>query len=173
MLPADIVPLSWRTDALKLACADLADALDVEIAEKFYSLTNGKALYQLSRDEVLKLRVTEKDMIVHLCSDRCVGLSIRTGHGLGPSQHHGQGLPKGQTHYMEDSSGTQQRLNQMNMPKGHGQPAQMTRVVAGSATGGTVTRGLTHNWFNANQGVRNPLSTVAVGAAVNAANAAP
>lgn len=97
-LPADIVPLSWRTDALKLACNDLSNALDVEIAEKFYSLTNGKAIYQLSREEVLKLKVTEKDMIVDLCSDRCVGLTIKTSatavaqQGSGPSS----GLSGGQ-----------------------------------------------------------------------------
>ena len=36
MLPPAIVPLSWRTDAMKLACIDLADGADVEIAEAFY-----------------------------------------------------------------------------------------------------------------------------------------
>lgn len=114
-LPADIVPLSWRTDALKLACNDLSNALDIDIAEKFYSLTNGKALYQLSRDEMKKLKDHEKDMIVDLCSERCVGLTIRSSQAVvaPPAGSNGRVV-----HTSQSNSAAQQqhRLNQINQP---------------------------------------------------------
>ena len=60
VLPANVIPNSWRTEALKLACVDLANNLDVEIAEKFYSLAKGSAHYTLSAEEVVAIRLREK-----------------------------------------------------------------------------------------------------------------
>lgn len=108
-LPASIVPLSWRTDALKLACTDLSNALDIDIAEQFYSLTNGKALYQLNAEELNKLKAQEKDMIVDLCSDRCVGLAIRSSTSAGQDQN-------GRDARYPSLAQQQHRLNQMNQP---------------------------------------------------------
>ena len=78
VLPANVIPNSWRTEALKLACVDLANNLDVEIAEKFYSLAKGSAHYTLNAEQVVAIRLQEK-VNAPACKDcsRWAGFSHR------------------------------------------------------------------------------------------------
>ena len=68
-----------RQDALKLACIDLAEALDVEIAEAFYSLSKGRAYYEMTNEQIARVRIREKEVVVGLCSERCAGQIIKHG----------------------------------------------------------------------------------------------
>ena len=86
-----------RQDALKLACIDLAEALDVEIAEAFYSLSKGRAYYEMTNEQIARVRIREKEVVVGLCSERCAGQIIKHGacHSRPATRQHCATAPAG------------------------------------------------------------------------------